>query len=44
MGQNIIITPGRWDGELTVNTDVAVDDVQIEIVFDRPVYVLGVSK
>ncbi|EAT42188.1 AAEL006252-PA [Aedes aegypti] len=44
MGQNIIITPGRWDGELTVNTDVAVDDVQIEIVFDRPVYVLGVSE
>lgn len=41
MSPNIIITPGRWDGELTLHTDVAVDRVQIEIVFDRPVYVLG---
>ncbi|XP_058824444.1 uncharacterized protein LOC131685060 [Topomyia yanbarensis] len=43
MNSNIVITPGRWDGILTLNTDVKVDKVLIEIVFDGPIYLLGNS-
>ncbi|XP_058446576.1 transmembrane protease serine 11B-like protein isoform X2 [Malaya genurostris] len=43
MGSNIVITPGRWDGILTLNSDVKVDQVLIEIVFDGPIYILGNS-
>ncbi|XP_055547588.1 uncharacterized protein LOC129731533 [Wyeomyia smithii] len=41
MSSNIVITSGRWDGILTLNTDVTVDRVVIEIVFDGPIYLLG---
>ncbi|XP_055639693.1 transmembrane protease serine 11B-like [Toxorhynchites rutilus septentrionalis] len=41
MNPNIVLSPGRWDGILTLNTDVTVDRVRIEIVFDRSIYILG---
>ncbi|XP_053693691.1 uncharacterized protein LOC128741727 [Sabethes cyaneus] len=41
MSPNIVITSGRWDGILTLNTDVTVDRVAIEIVFDGPIYLIG---
>lgn len=41
MGPNIVVSAGRWDGVLTLTTDVTVDRVRIEIVFDGAVYILG---
>uniref|UniRef100_A0A1Q3FNW4 Putative trypsin-like serine protease n=1 Tax=Culex tarsalis TaxID=7177 RepID=A0A1Q3FNW4_CULTA len=41
MSPNIVVSAGRWDGVLTLTTDVTVDRVRIELVFDGSVYILG---
>ncbi|XP_050071917.1 uncharacterized protein LOC126559786 [Anopheles maculipalpis] len=40
----VITSPGRWDGVIELVAENTVDRALIEIVFDQPVYLLGVRN
>ncbi|XP_055605622.1 uncharacterized protein LOC129753798 [Uranotaenia lowii] len=41
MSPNIATSDGRWDGVATLVAEESMDTVRIEVVFDKPIYILG---